>query len=222
MSDNFFPTVMQSYIHKSRYARWLSDENRRETWTETVDRYFKFFDEHLLENHNYTIEKKLRGELWNAVANLEIMPSMRCMMTAGKALKLSHISGYNCAFTAVDSPRAFDEILFILMNGTGVGFSVEQKSVEQLPIVAEEFHESNTTIVVDDSKLGWAKSLKELIHLLYGGQIPKWDVSKVRPAGAPLRTFGGRASGPDPLVSLFRFCISIFRRAAGNCCCRWC
>lgn len=193
MSDNFFPTEYQSYIHKSRYARWLPDQNRRETWAETVDRYFNFFDEHLLETCSYKIDKKLREELWNSVANLEIMPSMRCLMAAGEALKRENVSGYNCANTAIDSPRAFDEILYVLMNGTGIGFSVEQKYVDQLPVIAEDFHDSDTTIVVADSKLGWAKALKELIHLLYGGQIPKWDISKVRPAGAPLKTFGGRA-----------------------------
>jgi ribonucleoside-diphosphate reductase alpha chain len=137
-------------------------------------------------------------------------------MTAGEALKRENVAGYNCSYVAVDSPRSFDEILYILMNGTGVGFSVESKYVEQLPIVAEDFHDSDTTIVVADSKLGWAKSFKELVHLLYSGQVPRWDVSKVRPAGAPLKTFGGRASGPAPLVDLFKFCVATFKRAAGR------
>lgn len=216
MSDNYFPTEYQSYIHKSRYARWLPDQNRRETWIETVSRYFDFFEEHLLENNKYKFTKELRKELEDAVLSLEIMPSMRCLMTAGEALKRENVAGYNCSFIAIDGPRSFDEILYVLMNGTGVGFSVEQKFVDQLPIVAEEFHDSDTTIVVADSKLGWAKALKELIHLLFGGQVPKWDVSKVRPAGAPLKTFGGRSSGPDPLVSLFKFCVSVFKRASGR------
>lgn len=216
MSNNYLPTEYQQFIFKSRYARWLPEKNRRETWVETVDRYFDFFEEHLLENNKFRLTKDIRKELEEAVLNLEIMPSMRCLMTAGEALKRENIAGYNCAYIAVDSPRSFDEILYILMNGTGVGFSVEQKYVDQLPIVAEDFHESDTTIVVADSKMGWAKSLKELVHLLYGGQIPKWDVSKVRPAGAPLKTFGGRASGPEPLVSLFKFCVAVFKKAAGR------
>ena len=216
MPSNYFPSLYQEFIHLSRYSRWLPEENRRETWVETVDRYFNFFDEHLKENNKFDLDKKTRSELRDAVLNLEIMPSMRCLMTAGEALKRENVAGYNCSYVAVDNPRAFDEILYILMNGTGVGFSVESKFTEQLPVVAEEFHETETTIQVADSKLGWAKALKELIHLLYAGQIPKWDVSKVRPAGAPLKTFGGRASGPDPLVSLFRFCANTFKKAAGR------
>jgi len=216
MSTNYFPTLYQEFIHLSRYSRWLPDENRRETWVETVDRYFKFFDEHLEESNKFKLDAKTRSELREAVLTLQIMPSMRCLMTAGEALKRDNIAGYNCSYVAVDSPRSFDEILYVLMNGTGVGFSVESKYVEQLPLVAEEFFESDTTIVVADSKLGWAKSLKELVHLLYSGQIPRWDVSRVRPAGSPLRTFGGRASGPEPLVSLFEFCVTTFKRAAGR------
>ena len=214
--SNYFPTEYQSFIHLSRYSRWLPEKNRRETWIETVDRYFNFFDEHLKENNKFTLDKTTRSELREAVLSLEIMPSMRCLMTAGEALKRENVAGYNCSYVAVDNPRSFDEILYILMNGTGVGFSVEQKFTEQLPLVAEEFHDSETTIVVADSKLGWAKALKELIQLLYSGQIPKWDVSKVRPAGAPLKVFGGRASGPEPLVSLFNFCVNIFRKATGR------
>jgi ribonucleoside-diphosphate reductase alpha chain len=144
------------------------------------------------------------------------MPSMRCVMTAGEALKRENVAAYNCSYVAVNSPRSFDEILYILMNGTGVGFSVESKDVEQLPIIAETFYPSDTVIVVADSKLGWAKALKELIHLLYSGQIPKWDFSKIRPAGAPLKTFGGRASGPEPLEALFKFCVDTFKKAAGR------
>ena len=214
--NNYGMTSYMQFIHLSRYSRWLPEENRRETWVETVDRYFNFFDEHLKENNKFDLDKTTRSELREAVLNLEIMPSMRCLMTAGEALKRENVAGYNCSYVAVDNPRAFDEILYILMNGTGVGFSVESKFTDQLPIVAEEFFETDTTIQVADSKLGWAKSLKELIHLLYAGQIPRWDITKVRQAGSPLKTFGGRASGPEPLVSLFRFCISTFKKAAGR------
>ena len=214
--SNQLPTIYQQYIHLSRYSRWLEKEKRRETWGETVARYFNFFSEHLAENNSFKLNKKDREELEEAVLGLRIMPSMRALMTAGEALKRENVAGYNCAYVAVDSPRAFDEILYILMNGTGVGFSVESKHVEQLPVVAEDFHASDTTIVVADSKLGWAKSFKELVHLLYGGQVPKWDVSRVRPAGAPLKTFGGRASGPEPLVALFEFTTNSFKRAAGR------
>ncbi len=214
--SNYFPSLYQEFIHLSRYSRWIPEKNRRENWGETVDRYFNFFDEHLKEEHDFTLDPKTRSELRDAVLGLSIMPSMRCLMTAGEALKRENVAGYNCSYIAVDSPRSFDEILYVLMNGTGVGFSVESKYVEQLPLVAEDFFESDTTIVVADSKLGWAKALKELIHLLYSGQVPKWDVSKVRPAGAPLKTFGGRASGPGPLVDLFKFCVATFKRAAGR------
>jgi ribonucleoside-diphosphate reductase alpha chain len=210
------PTLYQEFIHKSRYARWLWDENRRENWDETVARYFNFFDEHVKEVTGYTVTKEERKELEDAVLNLEIMPSMRCLMTAGEALKRENVAGYNCSYVAVDSPRSFDEILYILMNGTGVGFSVESKFVDQLPVIADDFHDTDTTILVADSKLGWAKALKELIHLLYAGQVPRWDVSKVRPAGAPLKTFGGRASGPAPLEDLFKFTVATFKRAAGR------
>lgn len=214
--SNYLPTEYQQYIHLSRYSRWLPEQNRRETWQETVARYFDFFKEHLSEQCGYDVANKLRSELEEAVLSLRVMPSMRCLMTAGEALKRENVAGYNCSFVAVDSPRSFDEILYILMNGTGVGFSVEQKFTDQLPIIAEEFYPTDTTIHVADSKLGWAKSLKELIHLLYGGQIPQWDVSKVRPAGTPLKTFGGRASGPEPLVDLFKFCVNTFKKAAGR------
>jgi len=214
--SNHLPTPYQQFIHKSRYARWLPEQNRRETWEETVARYFNFFDEYLKENNDFTVTKQDRKSLEEAVLGLKIMPSMRCLMTAGEALKRENVAGYNCSYVAVDSPRSFDEILYILMNGTGVGFSVEQKFTDQLPIVSDDFHETDTTIHVADSKLGWAKALKEIIHLLYGGQIPRWDVSKVRPAGAPLKTFGGRASGPEPLVELFKFCVLTFKKAAGR------
>jgi len=214
--SNMLPSLYQEFIHKSRYARWLWDENRRENWDETVARYFNFFDEHIKEATGYNVTAEERKQLEDAVLNLEIMPSMRCLMTAGEALKRENVAGYNCSYVAVDSPRSFDEILYILMNGTGVGFSVESKYVEQLPIVPDELFTTETTIQVADSKLGWAKALKELVHLLYAGQIPSWDVSKVRPAGAPLKTFGGRASGPQPLTDLFKFVVATFKKAAGR------
>ena len=216
MADITLPSDYQSFIHLSRYARWVPELNRRETWQETVTRYFDFFEKHLKENNNYTLDAKTREELQNAVLSLKVMPSMRCLMTAGEALEKENIAGYNCSYVAVDSPRAFDEILYILMNGTGVGFSVESQFVEQLPRVAEDFHDTDTCIIVRDSKLGWAKALKELIAMLYAGQVPSWDVSRVRPAGSPLKTFGGRASGPEPLVDLFKFCVRTFKAAAGR------
>ena len=206
----------RNFIHISRYARWIESENRRETWVETVDRYMSFMKNHLLTNYGYKEDDKTFEEVRNAVIDHKIMPSMRALMTAGPALDRDHIAAYNCSFIAVDSPRAFDEAMYILMNGTGVGFSVEQKYINSLPVVAEELYKTDTVIVVDDSKLGWAKAYKELIALLYQGQIPKWDLTKVRPAGARLKTFGGRASGPDPLDALFRFTIDIFRNSAGR------
>ena len=213
---NTLPTTYQQYIHLSRYARWLPEEGRRETWNETVKRYFDFFDWHTKENTKHKITKAEREEVEQAVLNLEVMPSMRCLMTAGDALARENISGYNCSYVAVDSPRSFDEILYILMNGTGVGFSVERQFVNQLPVVAEEFHKSDTVIVVPASKLGWPKALKELIAMLYMGQIPSWDLTRVRPAGSPLKTFGGRASGPEPLNELFHFAVRIFQGASGR------
>lgn len=210
------PTQFQSFIHLSRYSRWLYNENRRESWTETVTRYFDFFETHLKENTKFSLTKSLRAELESAILNLEVMPSMRCLMTAGEALTKSNIAGYNCAYTTVNRVRAFDEILYVLLNGTGVGYSIERQYVERLPTIAEEFSQSNTTIVVEDSKGGWAKSYKELISLLIGGQIPKWDLSKLRPAGARLKTFGGRASGPGPLNDLFRFTMESFKKAVGR------
>jgi ribonucleoside-diphosphate reductase alpha chain len=214
--NNYLPSPYQQFIHLSRYSRWLPEENRRETWPETVGRYFDFFELHLKEQCNYTVTSKTREELENAVLDLRVMPSMRCMMTAGEALRRENIAGYNCSYVAISRPQAFDEILYILMNGTGVGFSVERQYVSELPRVAEEFFDTDTTISVADSKLGWAKALKEMIGMLYQGQIPKWDVSKVRPAGAPLKTFGGRASGPEPLEDVFRFFITTFTLAAGR------
>ena len=213
--NNYLPTQYQEYIHLSRYSRWLPEEGRRETWSETVGRYYDFFEEHMKENYSFDINGT-RAELEEATLNLEVMPSMRSLMTAGPALKRDNIAGYNCSYIAIDRITAFDEILYILMNGTGVGFSVERQYVQNLPVVADEFHPSDTTIVVADSRTGWAKSLKELIANLYAGMIPQWDVSKVRPAGSVLKTFGGRSSGPDPLVDLFNFCVEKFTGAAGR------
>ena len=216
MLNGKLPTKYQEFIHLSRYSRWVPKEGRRETWRETVTRYFDFFQEHLKQSCKYNLDKSLREELEDAVIHLKIMPSMRCLMTAGEALKRENIAGYNCSYVAVDRPQAFDEILYVLMNGTGVGFSVERQFVSNLPTVADEFHPSDTTIVVQDSKMGWAKAFKELVAMLYHGQIPKWDLSKVRPAGAPLKTFGGRASGPEPLRRLFEFTTEIFQNAHGR------
>jgi len=210
------PTIYQEYIHLSRYARWDYDLGRRETWDETVGRYFNFFTEWLEEKHDYKLENGQRIELENSVKELKVMPSMRCLMTAGPALEKENVAGYNCAYIKVDSPRSFDEILYVLMNGTGVGFSVEEEYTNQLPAVPEELYDTDTVVVVTDSKLGWAKAFKELVSLLYGGHIPKWDVSKVREAGAPLKTFGGRASGPAPLVDLFKFTINTFKSSLGR------
>jgi ribonucleoside-triphosphate reductase (thioredoxin) len=204
------PTSYQQYIHASRYARWLPEEGRRETWEETVDRYINFW-----LNRGQINEEEAR-ELENAIYNLEVMPSMRALMTAGPALERDNVAGFNCSYVAVNNQRSFDEIMYVLLCGTGVGFSVEKKYVSQLPIVADEFHESDTVIVVPDSKIGWATSFRELISLLYNGKIPKWDLSRIRPKGAPLKTFGGRASGPEPLDSLFNFAVGLFTNAKGR------
>ena len=210
------PSLYQQFIHLSRYSRWIESEKRRETWNETVARYFDFFENHLKESQEYSLSKQLRNELEDAVLNLEIMPSMRSLMTAGEALSRDNVAGYNCSYIAVNRVRAFDEILYVLMCGTGVGFSVERQYVEKLPTIAEHFSTTETEIVVEDSKAGWAKSYKELISLLIAGQIPKWNLKKIRPAGARLKTFGGRASGPAPLHDLFKFTSDTFKRAAGR------
>ena len=210
------PTPYQEYIHLSRYSRFDYEKNRRETWEETVDRYFNFFKEHLFEVSEFKVPLSIQTTLKNAILNLEIMPSMRCLMTAGEALKRENVAGYNCSYIAIESFRSFDELLYVLMNGTGVGFSVERQYVQNIPVINEEFYETDTVIIVSDSKLGWAKAVRELIYLLAAGQIPKWNLSRVRPAGSALKTFGGRASGPEPLEDLFQFCISIFKGAAGR------
>ena len=212
--SNSLPTGYQQYIHKSRYARFLDEEKRRESWTETVSRYFDFMSNHLKTKHKHIIPNK--AELEEAVINLDVMPSMRALMTAGPAQERDHTAGYNCSYIPIDSVRSFDEVMYILLCGTGVGFSVERNNVEKLPKIAETMEQSDTVIVVEDSKTGWAKAYKELIAMLYTGQIPKIDVNKVRPAGARLKTFGGRASGPQPLVNLFDFTINTFRDAVGR------
>ncbi|MCS5594677.1 MAG: hypothetical protein NZ730_09060 [Porticoccaceae bacterium] len=200
----------QQYIHKSRYARWREEDGRRETWKETVKRYINFWvDRGQLDN-------TLAYELFQAIYNLEVMPSMRCLMTAGEALDRDNMAGFNCAYVAVDNPRVFDEILYVLMCGTGVGFSVERQSISKLPTISEEFYETETTIHVQDSKIGWAKAFRELVSLLYTGQIPTWDITKLRAKGERLKTFGGRSSGGDPLVRLFEFTVNAFRSAAGR------
>jgi len=214
--NNYLPTDYQNFIALSRYARWKEDEQRRETWGETVTRYFDYITKHLVTKHDYQLSDSLRGELEQAVLNQDIMPSMRALMTAGPALDRCHVGGYNCSYVPVDSPRAFDETMYILMCGTGVGFSVERHNIEKLPVVNEDMHPSDTVIKVGDSRPGWAKSLRELISLLYAGQIPQWDTSEVRPAGARLKTFGGRASGPAPLEELFQFLVEKFKAAAGR------
>ena len=206
----------RNFIHVSRYSRWLEEKGRRETWVETVDRYMDFMKNHLIKNYNYDPNDIKFIQVKDAILNHKVMPSMRAMMTAGQALERDNIAAYNCSFIAVDSLRAFDEAMYILMNGTGVGFSVEQKYINNLPVIAEEFYPTNTTIMVEDSKLGWSKAFKELLGLLTMGQIPEWDMSKVRPAGARLKTFGGRASGPEPLNDLFKFTVETFKIAKGR------
>ena len=198
------------YIALSRYARWVEEKGRRETWPETVHRYIKFFED------RGSLDATLAENLADSIIDLEVMPSMRCLMTAGDALNRDNVAGFNCSYLAIDHVRCFDELMYILMCGTGVGFSVERQYIAKLPEIPEELHECDTTIAVADSKIGWASSFKQLISLLYAGQIPKWDVSRVRAAGAPLKTFGGRASGPQPLEDLFSFAVNLFKAAVGR------
>jgi len=202
-------TDYQRFIHASRYARWMPDESRRETWEETVNRYTSFFKNRFPDTFP-------DQEVNKAIHDLNVMPSMRCLMSAGAALERDEIAGYNCSFIAIDSPKAFDEVMYVLMCGTGVGFSVERQFTNNLPTIAEEFHETDTTIRVKDSRIGWASAYRELISLLYSGRVPKWDTSGIRPAGARLKTFGGRASGPKPLEDLFQFTVHTFKKAAGR------
>ena len=210
---NHLPTPYQQYIHLSRYSRWDKNEERRETFPETVSRYFDFFEEHTGPD---IVNSELREYMENKVLSLEVMPSMRCLMTAGPALKRENVAGYNCSYLPVDHPRAFDECLYILMNGTGVGFSVERDYINKLPAVSDTLEYSDSVINVGDSKEGWARGLRELIGSLYQGSIPQWNMDKVRPAGALLKVFGGRASGPEPLEDLFRFTVDTFKDAAGR------
>ena len=206
----------QEYIAKSRYCRFVESEGRREDWFETVDRYMDFMKNHLETKHNHVMPMEIDSEMREAIKNLEVVPSMRAIMAAGKALDRDNTAGYNCSYMPVDDPKAFDEAMYILLCGTGVGFSVEHKYVDKLPEIPDQLFDSETTIVVPDSKEGWAKSLRQVIALLYSGEIPQWDTSKVRPAGARLKTFGGRASGPEPLNELFKFVIAKFQGAAGR------
>ncbi len=218
LKNNPFPTPYEEFIYKSRYARWLEKENRRENWDETVGRLVDYYSRHI-DTGDKNRNRLSSGEeemLYDAIYNLEVMPSMRALMTAGPALDRCHVPAYNCAYLPVDSLRSFDEAMYILMCGTGIGYSVESKYVEQLPRIAEHLEPTDTTVVVGDSKEGWARAFRELISLLVGGRIPKWDVSRVRAAGERLRTFGGRASGPGPLEDLFEFTVRLFTSAAGR------
>ena len=224
--NNYLPTDYQSFIHTSRYARWRDEENRRETWGETVARYMHnvvnpaFDPTYKQTNGAYSSLIGQKGDvpkqIQDAILSLEIMPSMRALMTAGPALERDNTAGYNCSYLPVDDPKSFDEAMFILLCGTGVGFSVERQYVSKLPEIPEQLYQSDDVIVVHDSKEGWAKAFRKVIAMLYSGEIPKWDVSKVRPAGAKLKTFGGRASGPAPLVELFNFAVSMFKNAKGR------
>ena len=209
MTSNLLPTDYQTFIATSRYARWLEEEGRRETWAETVDRYMVNIVGDMLPPKDYK-------DIEEAILSLQVMPSMRSLMTAGPAAKRDNTCMYNCSYVAVDDPKAFDEAMFVLLCGTGVGFSVERQFITKLPEVPEKLFDSKTTIVVSDSKEGWAKALRQVLALLWAGEIPKWDVSGVRPAGARLKTFGGRASGPAPLVDLFNFTVGMFKNNAGG------
>ena len=200
----------QQYIHKSRYARYLPEEQRRESWSETVNRYLNFWQE-----KDYITSKEAK-DIYKQIHDLQVMPSMRALMTAGAALDKDNVAGFNCSYLPIDHPKAFDEMMYVLMCGTGVGFSVERQYINKLPEVAEKLYDTDTVILVADSKIGWAKSFRELIAMLYSGQIPKWDVSGVRASGQPLKTFGGRASGPEPLVDLFKFTVEVFTGAVGR------
>ena len=210
MISNHLPTDYQAFIHKSRYARWLDKEGRRESWGETVSRYMDNLVKPLAGYDSYV------KDIENAILNLEVMPSMRALMTAGPAFNRDNTAGYNCSYMPVDDPKSFDEAMFILLCGTGVGFSVERQFISKLPDVPETIFKSDTTIIVKDSKEGWAKALRQVIALLYSGEVPKWDVSQVRPTGAKLKTFGGRASGPAPLIDLFNFVTRVFTEAKGR------
>ena len=215
--SNFLPTEYQSFIHMSRYSRWKPEEGRRETWSETVQRLINFFADHVDRNIGVKFENSTWDRLEDAILNTSVMPSMRALMTAGEALRRENIAGYNCSYVPIDSPRSFDEVLYILMNGTGVGFSVERQYVDKLPTIPDrEFEHTEDVISVADSKEGWARAFRDLISYLYTNRIPKINVNRIRPAGQRLKTFGGRASGPQPLVNLFDFTIEKFRGAKGR------
>lgn len=207
------PTEYQNFISLSRYARWLPEESRRENWSETVARYINYFRD---RTSGLPLRDEVYDELESAILNLDVMPSMRALMTAGEALDRDNVAGFNCSYLVINRQRAFDELMYVLMCGTGVGFSCERDEVRNLPTIAEEMHETDTTIVVSDSKIGWASAFRELISLLYSGKIPKWDLSRVRGAGEPLKTFGGRASGPEPLDDLFHYSVNLFRTSIGR------
>ena len=208
--NNYLPSDYQTFIATSRYARWIEEENRRETWAETVGRFM----DNIVRPSG--VSEQDIAEIHEAILGLQVMPSMRALMTAGAAAERDNTCVYNCSYLPVDHPRAFDEAMFILLCGTGVGFSVERQAISKLPTVPNELHDNGDTIVVADSKEGWAKGLRKLISLLYTGDVPKWDLSKIRPAGARLKTFGGRASGPEPLNDLFKFVVAKFKGAAGR------
>ena len=216
MSNVVLPTYYQQFIHKSRYARWLDDEQRREEWHETVSRYFDYMVNHLRTKHGHKLRSSLKEEVMDAVLHSEVMASMRAIMRSGAALERDNTAGYNCSYLPVDDPKAFDEAMYILMCGTGVGFSVERQYVSKLPEVPEKLFSADEIITVRDSKEGWAKAFRKLLALLWSGEIPVWDMSKIRPAGSKLKTFGGRASGPAPLEDLFRFTVEIFTKAKGR------
>ena len=215
MSNNYLPTDYQTFIATSRYARWLEDEGRRETWAETVERYLDNIIKPVLEDDNSNGHNAEVDLIRHHMLSLQVMPSMRSMMTAGKAAARDNTCMYNCSYLPVDDPKSFDEAMFILLCGTGVGFSVERQFISKLPDVPPLF-DSDTTVVIKDSKEGWAKGFRQVLALLWAGEIPKWDVSKVRPAGARLKTFGGRASGPAPLIDLFMFAANTFKAAEGR------
>ena len=215
--SNFLPTEYQSFIHMSRYSRWKPEEGRRETWSETVQRLIDFFADHMDRNIGVKFENSTWDRIEDAILTTSVMPSMRALMTAGEALRRENIAGYNCSYVPIDSPRSFDEVLYILMNGTGVGFSVERQYVDKLPTIPDrEFEHTDDVISVADSKEGWARGFRDLISYLYTNRIPKINVNRIRPAGQRLKTFGGRASGPQPLVNLFDFTIEKFRGAKGR------
>jgi|TARA_R110002020_G_scaffold59967_3_gene163001 ribonucleoside-triphosphate reductase len=215
--NNYLPTEYQTFIHASRYARWLPEENKRESWIETISRFSTFIQIHLKKNLGVDLESEVVRKIEDSIISLSVMPSMRALMTAGSALERENISGYNCSYLPIDSPRSFDEILYILMNGTGVGFSVEREGINQLPTIPDrEFEYTEDVISVADSKEGWARAFKDLVSYLYTNRIPKVNVNKIRPAGARLNTFGGRASGPQPLVNLLDFVIEKFKEARGR------